>query len=427
MMNTYPSDIELANACQDLTSWVLQDDLIFQDFCQEAKETPSQAAGVLSYVSSPFITMPDETMEMPINDSIFNEVSPSIKKEIPQGKESHPLFFDHDFELQALMREEISYQQELDKQQFIKEQEELEQLVKLRELELKREQDEKSVLQQFNLVDQPFNNNSTETNLEHEVSDFKEIVFEEEVMDVNTELSNDDGIYYIEEPTVINGDINSSSPYIISVPVSEAYQQQNEETFSIVSDLSELSGYQTNQKAPKPFIINLKRVSIPNKSCEIHEPQPSIVVNSPEPSVPEDNELTLKDILETESADEVIRDFLQSPSPSSVLLSPRSDDGSVPSSSFSDAEYSPASPLKKTRKTYSSIEKKLRKKEQNKRAALRYRQKKKEEEDALESVYRKEQERSRMLQAKRNEIILEIKCMTKLAKDMIAARKRNSS
>jgi hypothetical protein len=75
---------------------------------------------------------------------------------------------------------------------------------------------------------------------------------------------------------------------------------------------------------------------------------------------------------------------------------------------------------------YSPMEKKLRKKEQNKRAALRYRQKKKEEEDSIFSLLQREEARQKDLKEKYDSLQMEMRLLKNLMREVIAKKKFNN-
>ncbi|KAF2362954.1 Basic-leucine zipper domain [Trinorchestia longiramus] len=72
---------------------------------------------------------------------------------------------------------------------------------------------------------------------------------------------------------------------------------------------------------------------------------------------------------------------------------------------------------------YSPMEKKLRKKEQNKRAALRYRHKKKEEEDTILSLLQTEEARQKDLKEKYYSLQMEVRLLKNLMKEVAAKKK----
>lgn len=244
------------------------------------------------------------------------------------------------------------------------------------------------------------------------------------------------------------------APRIISVPVSDAVGHRQLPLIKISNIQYEEPQVQpplklrvvkpASRNVLHPIMIKLKRVTRPIKKVA------SKMTFKP---VPKHVELTLKDILSTEKADDLIRELV---SPASVTLiddtndivlsdaESEFDESSSSSFVFSPMSHgsselhmrpeSPGSPYvdeiseehlshaSKRPGPYSVTERKLRKKEQNKRAALRYRQKKKDEGDTIYVSLEKEEQRHKELQAKFDSLNTEVNLMKKLMREVIAAK-----
>lgn len=198
------------------------------------------------------------------------------------------------------------------------------------------------------------------------------------------------------------------------------------------------------QQKPKKIIINLKRITRPVKREVVAEP-----------SVP-----TLKDIISSGEGDDLIRELVspvtENQESDTSIIATEDDQLTDYESNFADSQCSLFSPVSyvsgelqmqpespkdcefsedlsdyeystsnsSRRAPYSLAERKLRKKDQNKRAALRYRQKKKDVEDTVLTSLEKEELKHLELKGKYNALHMEVQLMKKLMREVIAAKRK---
>jgi len=191
--------------------------------------------------------------------------------------------------------------------------------------------------------------------------------------------------------------VESNKPQIITVPLSEAVEPQiqviNVESFK--------------QESPEHSkIIFCRRVTLPSPcltpSTLALPRRSSLPLTSPPPSVP------LKDII-TEQGDELFRDFVEMEDevkPEPELL-----------------RWSEVEENRKRRIPYTQAERKMRKKEQNKRAAIKYRERKKEEQEKISGSLEEEEERYRQLKEESMRLMTEKEMVKQLFLDLLK-RKR---
>lgn len=433
-MENYLTETEIAEAGQDLTSWLLQDEqFLSQDFCNMAKKAQSHVAGVPDYIfpPSPESDQPLESF-LELDDGIFGDTqSPQTSVAYPENLSEVPKFNvtdSNDLDIQALMKQEISQQQQLDQLQFMQEQAQQEALFRQQQEDAWREKEQKLLQQQLEQERQDqLLLESSEVIMGDDGNAYLYIKDEEMAVDDSVSSSehnlnsSHENSGYIVDGLTGSGELDL--PFIISVPVHEAVQPvSSNEQISIVS-----SDTCPDNKDKKPFVIKLKTVTIPNKT-------PEIVLNSTDDFSIVEPQPTLKDLLSADSADDMITEFINtppSPPPSiSTYNSPSSSSGSFSPTSnvdYSSSEEMDTTPPKKKKGPYSLAERRLRKKEQNKRAALRYRQKKKEEEDVILIELKKEEKKYKFLLEEKEKCLVEFNVMAQLARDYVAAHRKYKS
>lgn len=444
------TDSELAESGLDLTSWVLQDDLYQQDFCYGAKGTHSPSAvGLPEFteagISTSLLDTDDFKLEDYFPESLKNDLPIEERLAIPTET---PMLIDDHLDLQDIMKEEILQQQKQQQLIYFKQQEQEELLRKQREQECIRKQKELELIKYL----QEKEEQQKKQQMEQELLQKQNIFLEQSLkFNTHTEADSMEILYdnssvcsesicvsavsspsYLSSPIQCLGSdemqVHDSGPRIISVPLAEALSQpstfvtnQYQPTYESPSvEITDAHFLDEKPEPTKPFVINVKRVSLPKR------------ISSKKPSVKKPA-LTLKQALESREADDFINELISSPPPESVQSI---DDGEnftdcietqsrtsamSPENVYSDFPESPL--VKGSRKSpYSVTEKKLRKKEQNKRAALRYRQKKKEEEDSVLLELRHEQQIQKQLLEKYESVRVELKLMKDLARRMLVAQ-----
>jgi len=180
-----------------------------------------------------------------------------------------------------------------------------------------------------------------------------------------------------------------NSPTIVTVPLSEAMSQPQ---------LKVLEFDEPNSCEDKQFIY-CKKFTISSPSVE----QPIA---------------QLKDVI-TEKGDELVRDLVESQFNSSET---RMDSLGAPLN-----RYYTESPVETKRKRpYSLAERKLRKKEQNKRAAIRYREKKKEEQEQVFSSIDEEEQKNKELKREHWNMMSEMAIVKRLFVDLLIKKQAES-
>lgn len=428
------SDADLAKAEVDLPSWILQDDAaVLQDFCFGAKDMHSTSPCDPGYASPPFIPFQDlpDWMESK-DDFCINGFQKSVNSPV-QGNENYldsAVLEDFSDNPNDLIKMEMEQQQKLEFLQFGDELDEIPIIEHdLHGAGLPTQQQQQA----------PLLAPSVHVPILFDASDdFSEILPSQ--LPVSTDPSSTSSFVEYQQP-----EMTHSKPMIISVSLSEAvnYKAEEQQVFNSVpavttetlSGTASVSSSSNNimmmNVAPntaaghkqQPLVINLKKVRVTPKPAPVAPPQP-----------------TLKDVLTSDEADSFIKELITLPcyspehateeeggSPITVEASIDGDyssdeDGSSQASdSASESSYDPSSSSVRYA-PYSSMERKLRKKEQNKRAALRYRQKKKNEEESIMGVMRGEQEKQKELVEKCNALQMEVKMMKRLMKDMLIAK-----
>lgn len=480
------SEVDMAKAGHDLTSWILQDDMFDQDFCYGAKESHSPFVGVESQCDSPFIDIDvkDHLFDVDvtkIDDFFINLKDEEQKHQIPE-QEQHVteepssismIILDDDIHLDNLMKAEMNQQLQLQRLQFIKENEERDLKERERQLQLKHEKNmEEALLYQERLIQQEKQQQIFQQKRQElqQLQEQQQNLMQESQQDIKnsftlfSEIKESDEIVYLgsidsPESAYVSANCSpsydqssgiQSSPCIIPVTISEAcsnfgkQEQFNQVSFS---NVNEQEKYQ-----PGRLVIKVKKHTVP----VINVTAPSVpTIESTEEVSQDSSTPTLKDVLQSDYAEDFIRDLMTSSSPSpsfegksyhdeDSIMSDESMDDEIPnnissllspsstySSDYSSSQSCSPSPSQCSGRSikigvrgrpYATADRKERKKEQNKRAALRYREKKREEEMGLQKILDKEEARRIKLQEKYRSLQMEIKCMKKLAREMLTAQ-----
>jgi len=183
-----------------------------------------------------------------------------------------------------------------------------------------------------------------------------------------------------------------SKPEIIKVPISEA----------IIHPQIKVLDVETKSLPATSKIIFCKRITMPS---------PKSVRSSP----------PLKDII-TEKGDELLEDFVKLEEPiANSHFDDRDNLQEIPSPEYDYCEVKNVS--RKRRVPFSQAERKQRKKEQNKRAAIRYREKKKEEQDQMFGSIDEEEDKNLSLREENVRLVSEKEIVKRLFLDLLQ-RKR---
>jgi len=461
--NQHLSEVDIALAGHDLTSWVLEDDMCDQLFYYGAEESHSHFVGAEQGCDDAFnnIDVQDYLLDTDVTkiedcfqnykDEIQHHQIPEEKQEVIEVFEpftTDVMILNDDMHMDELVKAEMKHQHQLDLLKYVKENEEQELLEKQQQLQLKQERELREALLYQEHVMQQENKQRLEK-LE-ELSKLQQQ--QQHLMQQST-------ISLIRSPESGYGSVDSSpsyetcsdvspstfsgtsAPCIIPVTISEACSSfgAQEEQFTQIecSDIDEQEKFK-----PGKLIIKVKKHCVP-------------VIVSPSTIEAEESrdfsERTLKEVLQSDDADMLIRNLMNSSSSapsfthqeetcSSVMSDDSMDDeipnniGSLlsPSSSVYSSDYSSSpSPSEFTKRAskvgvrgrpYATADRKERKKEQNKRAALRYREKRREEEMRLQKIVDKEHAKRSELIEKYRSLQMEVKCMKKLARDMLVAQ-----
>lgn len=193
-------------------------------------------------------------------------------------------------------------------------------------------------------------------------------------------------------------------PEIIKVPISEAIIQSPK-----LRVIDVIAQPVVKHEVEDSKIIYCKRVTVPS--------HPKVILPSPTPP--------LKDII-TEQGDELVRDYVDL---IDMKIEPedwqRSRSGSLECEFTCGLEgTNTRSPKRKA--SFTAQERKLRKKEQNKQAAIRYREKKKEEHDLFFSSLEKEEEENVRLREQNDKLKAEKEIVARLLLEMLKKKKADS-
>ena len=215
---------------------------------------------------------------------------------------------------------------------------------------------------------------------------------------------------------------SSGGPCIISVPVSEAVTHEIRPSVQSSAPrlIIQLPSQEMPREHPQRLVIRVKKVYLGKKSSS-RRSSPQFLSSASPP--------TLKEDLESDEADYFTR---------KMMISPQVNDCSTDSSSVGDddclSSFSPASSIRSADglqpekakgiegNAYRSTEKKLRKKEHDKRAALRYRRKKKEEERRVLAELRREEEYREKLLLRYEIVRKELTLIKQLFREMLVAQ-----
>jgi len=190
-------------------------------------------------------------------------------------------------------------------------------------------------------------------------------------------------------------------PEIIKIPISEAIIQSPK-----LRVIDVIAQPVLKHEVEDSKIIYCKRVTVPS--------HPKVILPSPTPP--------LKDII-TEQGDELVRDYVDL-----IDMKIEPEDWQRSRSNSLECEFTGGlegtNILSRKRKgSFTAQERKLRKKEQNKQAAIRYREKKKEEHDLFFSSLEKEEEENVRLREQNNKLKAEKDIVARLLLEMLKKKK----
>lgn len=388
-------DHELSAAERDLSAWLLEDDVYQTGFCDGAKETHSLSADE-SFKASDLL-LPGYLENLPVEGVLKNDwdfLLPEASLEDEDKNLAEILERQSKEELKQLEISNLRVKQE---ENFARE---------IGLLEVQKQKQLEDVDQSMKFPESPvFDIRNNDFTL-HEVP---ANIFEDSsnVLPTSSNSSSpahqDGGSWQFQDEL-------SNTPYIITVPLSEV------SSLSVPSQT--IQAYYT-EEPEQQVVINI-------------DPQSSTI---PEVPSPQGSTITLKEALDSENAD----DFLNT-----LLFSKASEHSGEDESSIKEEdedelfhyevkeESSPVSehgsyykaPKKKGIRgnPYAVTERKLRKKEQNKKAALKYRLKKKDEESAIATQIEALELRNQKLLEKFEETKTELRMMKELARTMLVAR-----